>query len=405
MASFKSSSGMKSQINRKVDLEPSKPKTHTTIDPLRYKPMLLTDDRSQLGKKGWGWEVKEDGTRLITTITKDDIYLITTKGIEKSKVLPELKELGQNLNCKKNVVLDVEGVVLKNGVSDYPSAERRFGRQKKLLKEEEKELTEKYPVILMAFDILELDGKDLTQLPLKERKRILHQVLEGNTNPHIREVKTYNTEDALDLLKKAYDLKLEGIVGKRLDSKYNALTELTGWVKKRGEFKKTPDWVKEKTTSMMDVIIPGYMTGTGKRKDSIGSLLLACWDKEKNDWRFVGFVGTGFSDSDLSQLKQEFEKIPLTTQSFKGINAEKIRKKTGRQLIFFDPSYYEKSKIMRVRFQEYTPDTIMRIPVYEGFRDDIGAKDTHLEFKKFPPKELETMKIKEVIPINWKEYK
>jgi ATP-dependent DNA ligase len=374
------------------------------IDPFRYKPMLLSEDSTNLGKEGLLWEYKEDGTRLMTTLTKNDIWLITTTGIDKSIVLPEVQNIGKGLNFKENIVLDVEGVVLKDGVSDYPSAERRFNRQNPLTQERAEELTEKYPVTLIAFDILELDGKDLTNLPLIERKRILHQVFEGNTNPHIQMVKSYDYTDAKKLLKNSYDLKLEGIVGKKLDSIYHAKTDLKGWVKKRGEFKTTRDWVKEKTTSMMDAFIPAYIYGTGKVEGLIGSFLLACYDKKTGNWRYVGKVGTGWNREDLKKLTEELEKIPTTTKKFEGINAERIKKKKGREIIFIDPKHYKDSKIMRVRFMEYTPNLIMRMSVYEGLRDDIDIVDTHLEFRKFPPHEIEQIKVGELVPIDWNTY-
>ena len=145
------------------------------------------------------------------------------------------------------------------------------------------------PLVYYAFDLLELDGEPLVDLPLSERRRRLEELLDRR-NRTVRMSEAFDDGEAL--LEAVTEQELEGIMAKRADARYF-------------EGKRTRDWLKIKTHGKQEFIVAGYTHGGGRRASTFGSLILAT--REGGELTYVGNVGTGFNDAEIRRLLDEAE--------------------------------------------------------------------------------------------------
>src|SRR5207237_1196151 len=146
-------------------------------------------------------------------------------------------------------------------------------------------------LVYYAYDLLELDGAPLVDLPLAERRARLERLLDKR-NRTVRISETFDDGEAL--LEAAKQQELEGIMAKRLDSRYC-------------EGRRTRDWLKIKTHGRQEFVIAGYTKGEGRRARSFGSLVLATY--EGSELRWVGNVGTGFSEKAIRDVLDKLEPL------------------------------------------------------------------------------------------------
>ena len=143
------------------------------------------------------------------------------------------------------------------------------------------------PIVYEAFDVLEIDGEPLVDLPLVERRKRLEKLLDRrNTTVRLSEA----FEDGRALFEAAKEQALEGIVAKRADSPYR-------------QGKRTREWLKIKTHGRQEFVIAGYTKGQGRRTGRFGALVLGVW--RGDELAYVGNVGTGFTDEDIDDLLEE----------------------------------------------------------------------------------------------------
>src|SRR5207245_136457 len=140
------------------------------------------------------------------------------------------------------------------------------------------------PLVYYVFDVLEVEGEPLVDLPLVERRKRLEQLLDKR-NRTVRLSEAFDDGEAL--LAAAREQQLEGIIAKRLDSRY-----LPG--------KRTRDWLKVKTHSEQEFVVAGYTKGTGRRASSFGALVLGYY--VGGELVYAGNVGTGFNSKEIEKL-------------------------------------------------------------------------------------------------------
>ena len=150
---------------------------------------------------------------------------------------------------------------------------------------------ERPPIVFYAFDLLQLNGKNLQNLPIEERKAKLEELLKKP--PGVIRYSVSFTKDIPELLDRARKLGLEGLIGKRGGSRYEA-------------GKRTGAWIKVKLHQEQEFVIGGYTEPEGSRK-YFGALLVGFYEGKK--LKFAGRVGTGFSEKLLSTLFSELNKI------------------------------------------------------------------------------------------------
>lgn len=338
---------------------PAFSKSTRTYDPMRpsFIEEFPKDPRMVIS------ELKEDGTRVIGYFNKKGQALINRRNVNKTELYPELRNSYKQLNFKNNLVLDGEIVALKDGKSDFKTLSERDRLKDKVLIYKR---AKTHPLEYHVFDVLSKDGKDLTNLPIEERKKILDSAVPD----HLKTIKEIQSEPLNKILNLAKKNKEEGIILKNKGSTYQ-------------EGKLSKDWQKLKLLKENDIVILGYSKGTGKRENEFGAILTGVYDNGK--FRYTGRVGTGFNDEQLKQFKKQFDS--LTTKN----PPEILNLPKEKDITFIKPKL-----VARVRFLQLTKDNIMREGRFINLREDITAKDTHLskiQSFKLPPKSFSSLKL------------
>jgi bifunctional non-homologous end joining protein LigD len=312
-------------------------------------PMLATlgDIDAFPGGDGWAYEMKWDGYRAIATIRDGEISFRSRNNLDMTVTFPELAAL---LDCVDgDAVLDGEIVALDDkGRPSFARLQQRSG----LTKHGDVEAArKKQKVQYFVFDALELAGESLVKLTYDERR--------GRVEDGVREkgpVKVPGDagSDLAKALATSKRLGLEGVMAKRRDSPYR-------------EGKRSRDWIKLKHTSTQEVVVGGWRPGKGARADTIGSLLLGV--PEGDSLRYVGRVGTGFSDAELTKLRARLDGMSRQSSPFAEVPREDAR----------DARWVSPSLVGEVEFAEATSEGRLRAPAWKGWRPDKDPEDVVLE--------------------------
>jgi bifunctional non-homologous end joining protein LigD len=234
-------------------------------------PMLAAAGAAPSGS-GWAYEFKYDGVRVGAYVRDGRVRLLSRNGNDVSRSYPEIAELGMLL-AGRRVVLDGEIVALEAG--DRPSFARL---QQRIHLSPAPSLVAQVPAVYFVFDLLYLDGHDLTGQPYTVRRDALTGL--GLSGEHVRVPPNFLNVDAATMLKAAELGGLEGAVAKTLTAA------------DRGG-KRSNDWVKAPLIRTQEVVIVGWKPGEGRRKGLVGSLLLAVY--QHGELSFAGHVGTVMS--------------------------------------------------------------------------------------------------------------
>jgi len=365
----------KKKPENKVDISKILTKGKTAKFPSKISPMLATMLDKPFDKEGWQYEIKWDGYRAVALCNKDKVELISRNDKSfKEKFYPVYKAVQQwNINA----VVDGEVVMLdENGKSN-------FGALQNWQTESDGE------IYFYVFDLLWMNGKDLMQIPLSERRAILKQIIPDN--PVIRMSENFEVS-GIDFFETVKKMGLEGIMAKKADSIYL-------------EGNRSKEWLKIKANKRQEMVIGGYTKNANSPK-SFSSLLLGVYEKGK--LIYTGKVGTGFNNKQQIEMLKQFK--PYITKSppfaeLPDINkASHFRSNPAHVLaVWMKPEL-----VCEVSFTEMTQDGIMRHTSFEGIRNDKKAKDVMLE-KAVDMKEIpsaEKTKSKSVLtPIGKKDRK
>jgi bifunctional non-homologous end joining protein LigD len=305
------------------------------------KPMLASLGDEPFDGDEWVFEIKYDGYRATADIDgKGDVLLYSRNLLSFNDAYADIVDELQKI--KHDCVLDGEVVV-----------EDAKGRSHfQLLQNYQK--TGEGPLLYYVFDLLRLDGKELTTKPLLERKKMLQQLLKKYklTNvffsEHVEEQGTMFYEAALKN-------DLEGIMAKKADSKYHP-----GY--------RSRDWLKIKITKEQEAIIIGITEPRGSRKH-FGSLLLGVYENGK--LQYCGNCGTGFNHAALTELYKKFEPyfIDAPPKELAG-QIPKQKSKWAAMRGNTAVQWIKPKFVCQVKFTEWTGDGSMRHPVYLGLRKD-----------------------------------
>jgi bifunctional non-homologous end joining protein LigD len=205
------------------------------------------------------------------------------------------------------------------------------------------------PVAYMVFDLLYIDGQDLTGRPLLERRRILEETIVPTESIQISPMVE---GDGVAMFRAAAEQGLEGIMAKRLSSRYQPGA-------------RSRDWLKMKVAFDADVVIVGWTEGEGRRAGSLGSLVMAVY--EGDELRYVGNVGTGFDRDSLQDALDRLHALDALERPFP---AEVMRSRPElRRAHWVTPSL-----VVRVEHRQLTTAGRLRSPSFQGFRDDKDPK-------------------------------
>ena len=305
-----------------------------------YVPMLATLSDHVPNGDGWLHEVKWDGYRALAYVRGGDATLVSRNGNDLTGRFPGVGKAIEKAARTPECVLDGEvGALDEDGRMTFSAMQQgKSGTS----------------YVYVAFDVLEVDGEPLLDRPLTERRDRLEQVLDRR-NRAVQLSEAF--EDGEALFDAAKEQRFEGIISKRAESRY-----LPG--------KRSRDWLKIKTANDQEFVVAGYTRGKGRRSSGFGSLVLAVHDGD--ELRYVGNVGTGFTDKEIDRLLEKLRPLERKTPPFREVpKMPKIRRG--------DVVWVEPELVAQVEFAEWTHDGHLRAPRYKGLREDKPAEEVERE--------------------------
>jgi bifunctional non-homologous end joining protein LigD len=291
----------------------------------------------------WVHELKFDGYRAVITIDGKSTKFFTRAGNDWTDRYGSL--VGELRKIKvTNAIIDSEIVALDE--KDRPNFSILQDTLSDVL-----ENRDQNKLICYAFDLLWLNGEDLRERPLLERKALLDEILSPLKSERIRYSEHWQ-QDGKAMLAASCKLDMEGIISKRVDATYESTRSGT--------------WLKSKCSKGQEFIIGGYSSPKGSRS-GFGALLLGAYD-ENNLLRYTGRVGTGFDQSLLDSVYQKLKKLKTATSPFE------VAEPTDRDIAFVKPKL-----VCQIRFAEWTKDRMVRQAVFDGLRGDKDASLVKIE--------------------------
>jgi bifunctional non-homologous end joining protein LigD len=310
-------------------------------------PMLAKLSKLPTSDDGWAVEVKWDGVRAIAYCRPGRLELQSRNLNDVTAQYPEVRRLSRQLGTR-DAVLDGELVAFDE--EGRPNFERLQQRIHQTSESVVRRRMKSHPVTYVIFDLLYLDGRSLTGEPYRHRRELLDELgLAGAS----WQVPRYSTGHAKELLEASAEHKLEGIVLKRLDSRY-------------APGKRNGSWLKVKNIGRQEFVIGGWQEGEGRRRKRLGSILLGYFD-EDGELRYAGKVGTGFSERDLDKLLQRLRPLARKSNPFAG-------RRGPRQAHFAKPEL-----VVEIEFRELTAEGMVRHGSFKGLREDKPAQDVGVE--------------------------
>ena len=296
--------------------------------------MLATLTDTPFDDPDWVFETKWDGNRMVARIEKGRVTLYSRNGkIVSDNYMPVAKALEK---IRHRAVIDGELVALdENGISRFQLLQNALRTTADL----------RYCI----FDLMAVDGEDMRELPLTERKKRLKQILPKH---RLLSFSEHQRAHGKRYFKEAERQGLEGVIAKRADSRYLSGTRST-------------DWLKIKTVKRQEAVIAGF-TAPRRSRPHFGSLVLAVSDR--GAWRYVGHVGTGFTHALLADLHAKL--LPLRTDS------SPFQKRVKGEAT---TTWVRPRLVAEVKFAEWTAGGEMRHPAFIALRDDKKPEEVVVE--------------------------
>jgi bifunctional non-homologous end joining protein LigD len=317
--------------------------------PELIRPMLCRAGDLPETSRGWTCEFKWDGVRAVAYIEGGRVRLKSRNDLDITGAYPELHALGRALGSRP-AVLDGEIVAFddRNRPSFSLLQQRMHVRDAAVARR----LSRQTPVSYLVFDVLHLDGRSTLELPYAQRRALLENL--GLGGDHWATPASYRQRPQT-VLDAALASGLEGVVCKRTTSRY-----LPG--------RRTDDWVKVRGFRDQEVVVGGFTPGKGGRSGGVGALIVGI--PEGRGLRYVGKVGTGFSDAHLKELADRFEKLGRKTTPFVG----ELPKAQVAGATWVRPVL-----VGEVRFTDWTTGGRLRHPVWRGLRPDKSPGDVVID--------------------------
>jgi len=327
--------------------------------PSHLAPMLAVPGGLPADPQAFAFEYKWDGMRALVEVRAGRLRIWSRNGLEQQLRFPELAGLAGALKGH-DVLLDGEIVAFDaKGRPDFGRLQNRFG-----LKDPRDIATQAkaHPTHFLAFDVLRLDGRDLTRLPYQERRRVLESLrLEGDswgtTPSHVGAGQA--------MLQLSRDMGLEGVMAKRLDSPY-----LSG--------DRSPAWLKVRNRNRQEFVVGGWSEGAGTREGTFGALLVGVHEGPRRSkgkpqgakaraasLRYMGRVGSGYRADDLARLQQGLDSLAAAKSPFAALPPEEV---AAAGVHFVKPRL-----VVEVEFNGLSRHGALRQASFKGLRTDKDA--------------------------------
>jgi len=279
----------------------------------------------------WLHEIKHDGYRIVARIEEGEVRLVSRNAKDWTKEFPQVARAVSRLPAGTALLDGEVAAVLPNGATSFQALQRRAEGAA--------------PLVYFAFDLLHLDGWDLREVRLEERKQVLRRLLESA--PDALRFSDHVRGQGPEFFEQARQAGLEGVVSKRADAPYR---------EGRGG-----DWRKAKCRLSQEVVIGGWTLPSDGRA-SIGALHVGF--HEDGQLVYAGKVGSGFTERLLADLLQRLEARRRDACPFAAVPAEMRR----------GAHWVEPDLVAQVEFTQWTDEGRMRQPVFLGLRDDRDSR-------------------------------
>ena len=310
-------------------------------------PMLATLVDEPFSDPAWIFETKWDGFRSVCFLDNGKMRLVSRNQIEMTPQYPELAKLPKQFAAKQAIV-DGEIVALdEHGMPRFQLLQNKLR-----LRSGNYAAGGKAHIVYFVFDLLYLDGYDLTLCPLVERKAMLEQILKPAT---FVKYSAHVENEGEEFFRHIEKFRLEGMMAKRAAGPYL-------------QKKRSSDWLKVKTVLRSEVVIGGYTQPRGARS-YFGSLVVGLY--RGDDLIYVAHTGGGFNEQTLAKLYKLMQ--PLKTD--KSLFAAKP--KTNEPVQWIKPKL-----VAEVKFSEWTADERMRQPIFLGLREDKKPQECRFEVER-----------------------
>ena len=307
--------------------------------PERIVPMLARTGQLPTDDSRWAFEIKWDGVRAIAYSTPGELRLESRNLNDITDSYPELARIGRDLGSHQAVL---DGEIVAFDETHRPSFGALQQRMHVGSREAARRLAKATPVTYMVFDLLWLDGHSTMGLTYAQRRELLEALeLRGEswqTPEHV-------IGNGRQLYEASVEQCLEGIVAKRLDSTYEP-------------GRRPGSWIKIKTFARQEFVVGGWLPGKGRRRETIGALLLGVHEDD-GTLRYVGRVGTGFTQQELERLHGLLAPDERDSSPFGA------GERPPREAVFCEPRL-----VVEVDFSEWTSGGNIRQPSYKGVRED-----------------------------------
>jgi bifunctional non-homologous end joining protein LigD len=314
--------------------------------PAQMRPMLATAASSlPPGDGGWAYEMKWDGLRAVAYIQGGAVRLWSRTGRDITAGYPELHDMAAGVRAVQAVL---DGEIVAFGGAEWPTFEA-IQQRMNLAPAQSRLLAAELPVTYLAFDLLSLDGRPLLDEPYSERRALLEGL--GLNGRHWQTPPSFSDAAGPDVLAVSRQHGLEGVVAKRLSSRYEP-------------GKRSQSWRKIKNVRRQEAVVGGWKPGEGNRAGQIGSLLIGVQGTGGLD--YAGHVGTGFTQQTLAMLGQRLAPLRRDTSPF----ATPVPPEHARAAVWAEPIL-----VVEVAFSQWTSEGRMRAASYKGLRTDKDPAD------------------------------
>jgi bifunctional non-homologous end joining protein LigD len=317
--------------------------TATAQPATTHMPMLATLAEELPVGSDWLYEVKWDGYRAIARVAGGEATLTSRRGNDLTERFRGVASALEAALRTPDAVLDGEVCALdERGRSSFSAMQQGKADT---------------PIVYYVFDVLEIDGEPLVDLPLVERRERLESLLDRRSQT-VRISEAF--EDGRALFEAVKKEGLEGVVAKRKDSPY-----LPG--------RRTRDWLKVKARNRQEFVIAGYTGGQGRRAGRFGSLVLGVF--RGRELVYAGNVGTGFSEKEIDELLEALRPLERSEPPFKVV--PKMPRVRRGDVVWVEPTL-----VCEAEFVEWTHEGHLRAPVYVGLREDKAPEEVRRELPK-----------------------
>jgi bifunctional non-homologous end joining protein LigD len=303
----------------------------------RIEPMLARPAAKPPASADYIFEVKWDGIRALIALDEGQMRIYGRNGMDFTAQFPELvAPEAFRATCG---LFDGEIVCLE--ADGRPHFRNVIYRMQQKAEGSIERARAKFPAVCYLFDCLYLDGRAIVNEPLLRRREWLEDAVRKGSSYRVSEV----VEDGTAFLEAVKAMKLEGIVAKLRTSPYTP-------------GKRSDSWMKIKTRQTIECVVLGYTKGQGDRQSTFGALHLA--KRDGTEFKYLGRVGSGFDDSSLKSVHADVLKLAITKRPLK----EKVLEES--RTVWVEPKM-----ICEVQYATFTPDGLLREPVFLRLRPDL----------------------------------